>query len=304
MRMISAGVNINARNPNGWSGLYIAMATNNTEAVSVLLACSGIRLDVADIISGMTSLHIACHHNYAECVRLLLTHPACTKQIVTMVDKEGETAEMTASTSGSHGCVIMIKEFLDKPDPVMMMIESRLGLGDVGVAGVEPAMLEGMTLIQIGDAIEKMAAFKQTMEEGKNTMRVEHKQELDKLELEQKTLIANHQRKLNTVLNKHVEEKNLYENYCTEKKSQKQILEAEVQQRLQDAQPAPPASLIPECPICMESMKPPMRIFNCSNGHWICSICRLKCHKCHCEALYVGRATAMEQMVRQMISIM
>ena len=135
--------------------------------------------------------------------------------------------------------VMMTKEFLDKPDPVMMMIERRLGLGDVGVAGVEPAMLEGMTLIQIGDAIENITAIEQTMEEGKNTMEGEHKQELDKLELERQTLIGNHQRKLNTVLNKHMEENNPYENYCKEKKSQKQILEA----------PAKAASC-PDCPSC------------------------------------------------------
>ena len=163
-------------------------------------------------------------------------------------------------------------------------------------------MLEGMTLTQIGDAIEKITAIEPTMEIGKNTLEVEHQQELQKLEVERQTL----QRKLNGVLDKHAEENNLYDNYCTEKKSQKEILQAELRQRLQAAQPNPPASLIPECPICMESMKPPLQIFNCSNGHLICSICRprVNMNKCHCEAFYVGRATAMEQMVRQMLGIM
>ena len=155
-------------------------------------------------------------------------------------------------------------------------------------------MLEGMTLTEIGDATEKITAIETKMEEGKNTLEVEHQKELD-----------DHQRKMNSILAKHAKENNLYDNYCTEKKSQKQILQAELQQRLQAAQPNPPASLIPECPICMESMKPPLQIFNCSNGHLICSICRpmVNMNKCHCEALYVGRATAMEQMVRQMLGI-
>ena len=26
-------------------------------------------------------------------------------------------------------------------------------------------------------------------------------------------------------------------------------------------------SLVPECPVCLESMKPPLQIFTCGNGH-------------------------------------
>ena len=51
-----------------------------------------------------------------------------------------------------------------------------------------------------------------------------------------------------------------------------------------------------ECPVCMEEMKPPKKIFQCSNGHVICELCKnnpevsnfchdqddhQQCHHCH-----------------------
>ncbi len=30
-----------------------------------------------------------------------------------------------------------------------------------------------------------------------------------------------------------------------------------------------------ECPICTEEMKPPRKIFQCSNGHVICELCKI-----------------------------
>ena len=37
--------------------------------------------------------------------------------------------------------------------------------------------------------------------------------------------------------------------------------------------PPPPA---PDCPICFESMTPPIRIFQCGNGHLVCGSCKPK----------------------------
>ena len=63
------------------------------------------------------------------------------------------------------------------------------------------------------------------------------------------------------------------------------------------------SSLIPSCPICLDSMKPPLKIFNCGNGHLICSSCQPKTSICFCKSKYRGKATAMEQMVGQILSI-
>jgi len=57
-----------------------------------------------------------------------------------------------------------------------------------------------------------------------------------------------------------------------------------------------------ECPICMNEMKPPARIFQCRSGHPICGDCnermrRTKCPTCNTENI-IGRAFALEQLAR------
>ena len=37
----------------------------------------------------------------------------------------------------------------------------------------------------------------------------------------------------------------------------------------------------PECPVCMESMVPPMRIFQCGTGHLLCASCRPRLQVIH-----------------------
>ena len=55
----------------------------------------------------------------------------------------------------------------------------------------------------------------------------------------------------------------------------------------------------PECPICLESLAPPARLYNCPEGHLLCSECRTKVQICHsCRKPLQGRATAMEQYLR------
>merc|ERR1719244_1282005 len=56
-----------------------------------------------------------------------------------------------------------------------------------------------------------------------------------------------------------------------------------------------------ECPVCMEEMKPPRRIWQCSDGHPICEICKKKPEvKCcpTCRKFIVGRSTIAEKVAR------
>ena len=59
-------------------------------------------------------------------------------------------------------------------------------------------------------------------------------------------------------------------------------------------------SYLPTCPICWEAMNPPKRIFQCSNGHLVCEVCRSQpeIRGCPtCRQPIMGRATAMEQLL-------
>ena len=135
----------------------------------------------------------------------------------------------------------------------------------------------------------------------KEKMREDHKKELKKLDTEYK-------RKRDETLEKHdVENKK----FCSENEKTKKALHKELEKRLGSSaanapgpsSPPPPASLLPSCPVCYETMKPPLQIFTCGNGHLICSSCKPRATKCFCQAMYMGRATAMEQMVRTILNI-
>merc|ERR1719347_1092148 len=60
---------------------------------------------------------------------------------------------------------------------------------------------------------------------------------------------------------------------------------------------------LPSCPVCYETMKPPVQIFSCRNGHLVCSSCKPRVEKCYCQELFMGRAIAMEQMIRKLLDI-
>lgn len=83
------------------------------------------------------------------------------------------------------------------------------------------------------------------------------------------------------------------------------VLEDKLVAKLQEEDQAMKASkhiikerAAPECPVCLEEMTPPQRIFQCRNGHLLCGACRLGlpssvCPKCRSEI--TGRAHDTEQ---------
>jgi hypothetical protein len=63
------------------------------------------------------------------------------------------------------------------------------------------------------------------------------------------------------------------ENLSNEHKKQKGVIESEIKARVSGGPSLPPA---PECPICLDSLAPPARLYNCPEGHLVCSECRTK----------------------------
>ena len=73
---------------------------------------------------------------------------------------------------------------------------------------------------------------------------------------------------------------------------------AEVQAKLQ-APEGPNTQLAPVCPVCLQAM-----IYTCYNGHLVCESCKNKVTTCSlCSQPIMGRAAAMEQMLRNIFKI-
>merc|ERR1712204_69457 len=174
--------------------------------------------------------------------------------------------------------------------------------------------LEDMTLTEVAKGIEKIIADHLIIEAADSKVKNEHNKELAKLEVEHKkqlkSLVESHKRKVDIIVDKHAVENHKYKKLRAETEERKKSLHIQLQALLsppgEPANPPPPSYLIPSCPVCLESMRPPLQIFTCGNGHLVCSVCRPKLimDKCYCQAMFMGRATAIKQMVRQVSGIM
>lgn len=61
-----------------------------------------------------------------------------------------------------------------------------------------------------------------------------------------------------------------------------------------------------ECPVCLEEMRPPKKIWQCSDGHAICEFCRKKPHVTCCPVCrkyIVGRSNIAEKVARCVFSV-
>jgi len=107
----------------------------------------------------------------------------------------------------------------------------------------------------------------------------DHKKELEQFLKAQKYELD----KLENKQNKEIEE---IENHLTEYKKKKTGMNFR----------------IPDCPVCFEELRAPLKIFNCTNGHLICEKCRDSVSVCTlCRDQYCGRATEMEKFIQSVL---
>ena len=198
---------------------------------------------------------------------------------------------------GNQECARLIREYLENNDDE---------------EADEDTELDNLTITEVAKKIEEFNANEPLR---KTKMEDDQKKELEKFETEyereREELETEYKRKRDATLEKHnVENKK----FCAENEKTKKALHQELEKRLASSAggapgpstpppPSSPASLLPSCPVCYERMKPPLQIFTCGNGHLICSSCKPEVTMCYCQAMYTGRATAMEQMVRTILNI-
>jgi len=273
-RLISEGVNVKSTKDRKKLLKFSleAAEVGNTYIVEILLRSNNIQIDLTSK-KGNSLLYVACCCNRIELVKLILAHPDCTKDIVGIKNGRGVTAEMAAIKQRNSMCVQLIKEYLHSVDEKN---DNRH----------EMTKPENLTLIEIARKVEDLNAIEVKMKDKCN-------KELNELENEYK-------RKRDDICEKYeVENKK----FCSENENTKKALHKELLKRLGNGSSTHhTAYLIPTCPVCNATMKPPLYIFTCGNGHLICSTCKPSVDICSCKAKYMGRATAVEQMVAKMIS--
>ena len=63
---------------------------------------------------------------------------------------------------------------------------------------------------------------------------------------------------------------------------------------------------IPECVICLDELRPPLKIVQCIKGHKVCEPCseKVEVKACpSCKAGFLGRDHGMEGFVRELLGV-
>eukprot|EP00092_Neocalanus_flemingeri_P001809 GFUD01001928.1.p1 GENE.GFUD01001928.1~~GFUD01001928.1.p1 ORF type:complete len:376 (-),score=96.30 GFUD01001928.1:148-1275(-) len=306
-------MDINAKAPGRNSTpLHIAMHTNNVSIVSILLSSADINLGVVATWSGMTPLHRACISGSAAVISIFGNDRRCTTNIINRKDDQGDSALMAAVCKGKLECVkemasLEAADFGTKnvEGETLMEVAKRLNhllivkfleerdSAEVAV-NVATKKLDSMGLREIADELDSIEAIEIVMVLEEEIMEERHKKEMTSLKEEQKEEVEKLTRKQN-------KEKEENQNIQSANKNKRDYIEKKIQSQLFQT---PPSPNIPECPVCLDKLEPPTRIFTCPNGHLICGDCKTQVDICtNCRESYMGRATAVEQMLRGMFNV-
>lgn len=268
---------------------------------------------------GRTVLHRACWDGDEEKVQDLVTD--ARSETLNAKDQWGRTPLWCAVTQGQLGVVTIMVECehikLETKDSYGKSLEFRAN--EKGYTEIEDLIKQEkirrqLTVFAVNDDSNSEQALREKLESTENQLcDLEKRHAIEKMNLEVscseavERLLKENEDKL-----KKVEERQKTEIEILNK--QKETIEQKMSINTSNTDSSAPAyppgqqepynqylPPCPECPICMENLMPPRRIFQCGNGHLICEICqpKMKEKKCPtCLQVFVGRAIAMEQHLR------
>ena len=299
--------------PTSTTPLMIAVQNNQLEIIKILLTNDDLDIATTNIFGG-TALHTACLYGNADCVALLGKDRRMTRQIINLKPRDylmnstGDTALMQAVKNGFFSCVERMTEI----DGVDWETKNRKGesLEDVArhkkYIGLLKFLRKIMSENDSPSQYKKMKLSKLThvLENLDDDMKVEdialgdeYKKKVEDMEedyaIQREDLDNELREKLSTIHGSNEKQK---QRLANRHKKKKEALKTEIKGRVSPVKSVPPA---PECPICLDSLAPPARLYNCPEGHLLCSGCRIKVEVCQlCRKPLQGRATAMEQYLR------
>ena len=307
---LAQGLNVNMKfSAHSHTPLMSAVSGNQLEVVKILLARND--LDIADTDQDSDNcLHWACSNDQADSVALLGQDMRMTSKIINKKNVSGDSALMIAVEKGSLSCV----EELVKLDGVDLETKNKTGVrledlargsnkvsilqclekGKLRVSAIAPINSRAKKLKEaakdIQDLDDNLEAEKKALATQQLTeiFKLNEKQEEAEgmFDLKQATDLEEYTKKLEEVklkFSKNLgQERNVLDERHKRENSEQNEDYIVNMKRVEDninTIVTPPA---PECPICLELMLPPTKVAQCSI----------------CMKPVMGRATAMEQMLR------
>jgi len=334
-------VKVNEKDDDGWTALHFAAWSNNPEGARMLLLHPGFNSADSTNNDGETALMKALRLRKKEVLLELVKHESVNLDLsegafdernadLRLIIEEAKTRRAQVSNQAAniqsgasrlsrvfgkfHSTRVSNPEVGNKQSGAsglsgQLGISLSLNDDDDSVSGCKKRCKQELEELQKHQN-ERVQLLLREQEEKEQKMKVENQKKLEesvqrmKKENKQKeeALKAENERVLSLLLeeNESQEALMLAKHEGEERAARKEAeLETERNASLRPSAPSQPQ--VPECPVCLEEMAPPTRIFQCRNGHLICEPCKTGLRPCicpKCRQEMTGRATDTEAILR------
>jgi len=273
---------VNESDARGLTPLHAACASNNVAAVAKVLTIPGVYVNVKANYM-ITPIMLAAEYGSCDSMRMLLDHPAVD---VNVRNNYSWTALMQAA---AYCHVDALGMLLDHPK-VDLDIKNKNGSGVVELVGVNaPSSTEkSKCLAMIQKAKKKRRnIIRETRQASNENDFSEPSNELPNKNLEKdEKMNRKHQNEKTALENKLVRTFSS-DSFFSHKATADQLARDTRKLDLQPANNATPSNMEAlkntlKCPVCLEIMRPPTRIWMCSSSHLVCEDCKEKLHRRQC----------------------
>jgi len=297
-----------------------AAGNNRTETLKLLLSKPDVDLGLQNNY-GWTAITKASYNNSVDCLKLLLLHPKCSKEIVEMKNNDGQTALMIAKSNRFTECENLLKSF----NPINCRLENLpintqnesfsvlMNSKPASDLSLEELFSEIKSLTSVHQEKEGIIRKhkekeKKEFEEFDNKLQkieLDHVEELQRLEIAYEERKTKHNEDLLRMQASYRKESDRIEDMFSKGEARKKELQDIVQGSFgmmlsPPSQASTSSSAVPDCYSCFEKYRPRVKLWTCGSGHSVCGNCydRMPNKICGiCRRPITGRATDMEKMI-------
>ena len=305
---------VNQKGSIGCTGLMWAISLNHLNVFNKIISTPSLDLGLKTSYD-WTVLHICCNYNRVECLKELLQHPQCSKELVEIKDNWGRTAAIRAQRYDNLECVQLIEEFFGSQKTTSNETRTVLEAPDLSDSSSSVSSsidnhsqlheeLKSLSLAELKNAINIVDVILESKNEQLGEIHEKHQKVVSQHKKKLEEVLSNHEMKGEELERKHKEEIENVEQQIAEAVLKKKNLQDELNS-LQARLGSSSAVSITECYSCFEPMKSPVRIFTCGiGGHAVCELClnQMNPKRCgHCQSTSFVRATALEQIISNIL---
>jgi len=314
---LARGEDMNDKDSYGRTALMLAVWKRHNSIVKLLLDQPGVKINMKNNL-GRNALHLAAYVNNREGARMLLLHPTMDSDSANAKDGLFETAVMVGVRKGhkevlmelvAHGSVSLdignVGE-IERPDLLSIVNEARTRRAQVPSQGAS-SQSGANQLSRKRKGNDLNDSLSQCRERCRQELKELRKHQNERVQLllqqnrekEQAFKAENEKTLALLIQDNEAQEALMVAKHDEEETAVRRATELEAERNASSTS----RPHIPVCPVCLEEMIPPTRIFQCRNGHLVCETCKsgLKpciCPKCRQEM--TGRATDMEDFLRSL----